>query len=393
MKSFRRITTALCLALALIVLSACDGINIGTEDSSKPVNNASSASSGTQQGNGEAIKALNHYNIPDKLKGEMDTMAKAIMSGKKSVDLSGKISSQDVHDLFYIIKYTAYSVSNFPYEYVVYTNGYSKVTKLDFKYNHDSSKGKSLDKSLKSKVSSVMSGIPKKADDYEKVKYFHDYLVKNCEYEKSATNEAADVNFFTAYGALVEGKAVCEGYAKAFSLLCDEAGIDSFCLVGDAGGPHMWNMVFCDGEWYCMDVTWDDPVGNGDTVSYAYFNLTGKEMNKTHTQKDNIYLKIPEATATKDNYFKKNNFIAYDYDGAKKLLSDQAVDVMKKGGGVITIKLASQKAYNDTKKGLFQKQEYYPIANEASKKAGKNDSISKVNYTCDDKNFVININI
>lgn len=63
----------------------------------------------------------------------------------------------------------------------------------------------------------------------------------------------------TAYGALIEGKAVCDGYAEAFLLLCNAADIPCLLVSGTAEGiPHAWNLVFADGHWYHTDCTWSD---------------------------------------------------------------------------------------------------------------------------------------
>lgn len=66
---------------------------------------------------------------------------------------------------------------------------------------------------------------------------------------------------YTAYGALVEGDAVCQGYALAYKLLLDKCGIDSVLVTSNEMG-HAWNLVKLDGSWYHVDVTWDDPTPN-----------------------------------------------------------------------------------------------------------------------------------
>lgn len=65
---------------------------------------------------------------------------------------------------------------------------------------------------------------------------------------------------------------VCEAYSRAFKVLCDRAGIPCVLVDGPANGipddGHMWNYVKVDGEWYGVDVTWNDPfVSSGAAVS------------------------------------------------------------------------------------------------------------------------------
>lgn len=129
----------------------------------------------------------------------------------------------------------------------------------------------------------VTAVVKPEMSDIERVKALHDYLVKNCEYDYE--------NYFAgkitqtsrlAYGALIEKKAVCQGYCAAFSLLCESAGLRSIVVGGNAPNSpdnHAWNAVLIDGERYHVDATHDDPVPDRKgTVSYKYFCLTDDEM-------------------------------------------------------------------------------------------------------------------
>ena len=103
---------------------------------------------------------------------------------------------------------------------------------------------------------------------YEKVKYIHDSICKMTTYTECAMAHQPT-------GVFLNGKAVCEGYAEAFKLLCDRENIPCLLVVGTGnGGAHKWNYVrMDDGKWYGMDATWDD---QGDRIYYDYF-LTGSE--------------------------------------------------------------------------------------------------------------------
>ncbi len=131
--------------------------------------------------------------------------------------------------------------------------------------------------------------------EYEKVKAIHDYLVVhvNYDYDNLAAGTLPDTAF-TAEGALLLHSAVCEGYAKAFSLLCREAGIEEQLIYGTADDgtgvqTHAWNQVLVDGEWYNIDVTWDDPLLNGQAVTdgsnmiYEYFLVPDTTLSGNHT--------------------------------------------------------------------------------------------------------------
>ena len=100
-------------------------------------------------------------------------------------------------------------------------------------------------------VDEIVSNAPKQVSDFEIEKYVNDYLIDNCEYDhESAESELILANENDAYGALVDKKAVCEGYARAFQLLCSRLGLDCVNVTGESEGVgHQWNCVKIEDEW------------------------------------------------------------------------------------------------------------------------------------------------
>ena len=161
---------------------------------------------------------------------------------------------------------------------------------------------------VEAKVKQIVSKIGTSWSDYDKEKYIHDYLVDTIKYNQAvAANPITNGNVhqaLDAYGALIGKSAVCEGYAKAFQYLCYTVGINANQVHGVG---HEWNVVRLDGEWYQIDVTWDDPIasGGGDMKTYDFFNLTTKQMlAKDHSIDPNSPLSVPNCTATKNKYKK-----------------------------------------------------------------------------------------
>ena len=125
--------------------------------------------------------------------------------------------------------------------------------------------------------------------DYDKIKIVHDYLIDTIEYEQ----DLSQYNVYDIYGALVNKKCVCEGYAKAFQYIMNELGIENTIVIGTGTNSkgqtenHAWNYVQLEGKWYAVDVTWDDPIikGGGTLTKrnrYEYFLRGSKTMNKNH---------------------------------------------------------------------------------------------------------------
>lgn len=121
------------------------------------------------------------------------------------------------------------------------------------------------------------------------IKMIHDYLVDNISYDTTLSKQ----NIYDAYGALVRGEAVCEGYARAFKYLMNEIGVPCVLVMGNGTNSqgqtenHAWNYIQINGKWYAVDTTWDDPViVGGGTLSremkYKYYLKGSNSMSSNH---------------------------------------------------------------------------------------------------------------
>lgn len=114
--------------------------------------------------------------------------------------------------------------------------------------------------------------------EYDQVKAFHDWLVNHTEYDLTFSDSSYD-----AAGPLLYGRAVCDGYSKALDLLCYFSGIECLRINGESnGGGHAWNKVKIDGQWYNIDVTWDDPVSTRPILRYDYFLISDSALAADH---------------------------------------------------------------------------------------------------------------
>ena len=130
----------------------------------------------------------------------------------------------------------------------------------------------------------IASCVTDGMSDYEIAKALHDYLVLNNEYDMRYYSGNIPAISYTAYGALVNRTSVCAGYALAYERLMDQVGIPCEYVTGmTTNGYHAWNIVQIDGEWYHVDVTWDDPTPDREGyVRYKYFLKSDKAMSRDH---------------------------------------------------------------------------------------------------------------
>ena len=119
--------------------------------------------------------------------------------------------------------------------------------------------------------------------DLEKVFYVHEWLVQNIAYDREHLSDDVKDDH-NLRGALLEGTAVCDGYAKTYALTLRKLGITGVLVTSKDIG-HAWNMVELDGNWYQVDCTWDDPVDGSDQLGYCmhkHLLCTTEEMNTNH---------------------------------------------------------------------------------------------------------------
>lgn len=133
----------------------------------------------------------------------------------------------------------------------------------------------STEQDFDSIVDSIVSGASQCSSTYEKVKYVHDYLVENTEYDYTLSK-------FSAYDLLVNKTGVCQAYAYAFKHIMDKLGIE--CEYAESPNmQHMWNVVKVDGNWYNVDCAWSNttkipgsPIGESYMLkSDSFFRTVG----------------------------------------------------------------------------------------------------------------------
>lgn len=154
---------------------------------------------------------------------------------------------------------------------------------------------------IKSRIGEYEKYIKKASGARQKEKVAHDMIVQNVSYVKNEYDQ-------TIYSTFVLNKTVCAGYAQAFELLMNRAGIDTVAVTSS---EHEWNKIKLDGNWYVVDCTWDDLDGkviSGTAYAYwyAYMNRSSSVVNSQlydeqhqHTE-ESFWSKFATPKCTKD---------------------------------------------------------------------------------------------
>lgn len=133
----------------------------------------------------------------------------------------------------------------------------------------------------------ILTEVEHSENVHDKELYIHDALVAKTGYSNGAAMNQS------AYSALVLGKTVCAGYARAYQYLLQQLGIPCYYCTGYAGENHAWNIVKLEDAYYNVDVTWADTKPQ----NYLYFNGTDADYASDHIRKD-LSVKLPACNGT-----------------------------------------------------------------------------------------------
>ncbi len=127
----------------------------------------------------------------------------------------------------------------------------------------------------------IVRRMPEELSTYDKYRYLATVISLSTDYDYDCVGGWQNG---TAYGSIVGGYSICQGYSRGFMALCERADLWCACVEGVVDGVgHMWNKVKLDTGFYHVDVTWSDELGMPDSPEWLqYFMLTEDEISKDH---------------------------------------------------------------------------------------------------------------
>lgn len=203
---------------------------------------------------------------------------------------------------------------------------------------------------FESAANEILQGAMSQTTDVEKIKYVHDALLSRTDMvDGSPMNQSA-------YSAFVNRKTVCAGYTRAMQYLLMQMNIPSYFCEGYTNEAHAWNINKIGDDFYNLDMTWDDPVGNPpDVYHYEYFNLTDKQLAVDH-RRTNMSVNLPACNGT-----------TYGYD--EYFGSADPMQRVQKGGALLSLS-----DFGYTEQDVVQSaQDYYNICRDTLLEGGKGE--------------------
>ncbi len=111
--------------------------------------------------------------------------------------------------------------------------------------------------------------------DREKISLIHNYIISHSTYDDNAISNNSPYDSTSAYGNLIEGYSVCSGYSDAMAIFLDLLNIPNIKISSE---NHIWNLVYIEGQWLHLDLTWDD--AEDPRFQNNYFLITKEKLHK-----------------------------------------------------------------------------------------------------------------
>lgn len=272
---------------------------------------------------------------------------------KSGLDLIFACVMNDHPELFYVEGF----------QYTEYTLG-SVTTGITFSGTYSMTGGQieQARAGIEQRLEECFRQVPLNEDEYSTVRFLYEWLIDNTEYDKNAENNQNICSVF------LQGRSVCQGYAKAMQYMLQKANIQCLLVTGFTNGErHGWNLVRVNGNYYYLDPTWGDASyasnnnmdntaeGTAPSINYDYFLVTTDEITRTHSMEKVIDL--PLCLAIEDNYFVREGLYFEEYD-EERLAAVFSSDTVR-AAGYVTLKCGSSETYDTMVQTLIGSQKIF----------------------------------
>lgn len=213
-----------------------------------------------------------------------------------------KLENRELSEIFFKLRLDCpdiFYVTGFTYRFYPGADHVELVPE----YLFEKSKIKDHQKALSARVAKLVRPA-QNLSPIEKERYIHDFICQNVRYDKLKKPYSHEI-----IGPLGQGVGVCEGIAKSVKILCDALGIWCIIAISEAAPEqgikyrHAWNIVKLDGQFFHLDATFDNSLGQDGLLRYDYFNLDDARLFRDHQP---VIYPVPACTCSDRFYYKEN---------------------------------------------------------------------------------------
>ena len=246
-----------------------------------------------------------------------------------------------------------------------YVNRDNMVTSVTYGMNGD--ERETLEK-IDALTTPVCESLPDR--EYDAYRMLYEYVIDLADYDGAHPEQGQTIK-----SVFVNHRSVCAGYSRAFEYLCRKAGLECVYVTGTAvlnngeNGSHAWNLIRIQDQWYWCDVTWGDPVfeGQGEgEMNYNYFCVSDRELTKEHVidyNPSDLSVEYPSCPDDSLNWYVLNQayFETYDEETMRQYVTWRASEGMEK----IVMKFSNQEELGKAVYELIEQEKIFRFLNDA----------------------------
>lgn len=320
------------------------------------------------------------YNqLNDTQKGLYILMDNAIFNMQTGYISLGNANEKDITIAFFALRNDRPEYFWLPTSYALRTKGLTGeicFARTDKDWLYTAAEKKNFETRILKTLTEINQNFSGNETEFAREVLAHDILVSRLEYDsKNVNNYENNPSAWDIVGAFIDGKAVCEGYAKSMQVLAFMLGLDCATVTGVSAEPHMWNVINIENSWYHLDATANDT----DNSSYHFFfNVTTEYILKSCTidpaidsatdtdaiSRGNIFL--PICTATEYNYHIVNSLYIAEKSQIESTVVSMLCEARRSGQKMVEFAVSPEMNFvfgtDDTAK-TFKIERYISIAN------------------------------
>ena len=213
-----------------------------------------------------------------------------------------RLENRELSEIFFKLRLDCpeiFYVTSFSYRFYPGADHVELIPEYLFEKN----KVKEHQKALSSRIAKLVRPA-QLLSPLEKEQYIHDFICQNVRYDKLKKPYSHEI-----IGPLGQGVSVCEGIAKTVKILCDQLGIWCIIAISEANPEkgikyrHAWNIIKLDNEYFHLDATFDNSLGQDGVIRYDYFNLDDSWLFRDH---EPVIYPVPACTRSDRFYYREN---------------------------------------------------------------------------------------
>jgi len=213
-----------------------------------------------------------------------------------------RLENRELSEIFFKLRLDCpeiFYVTSFSYRFYPGADHVELIPEYLFEKN----KVKEHQKALSSRIAKLVRPA-QLLSPLEKEQYIHDFICQNVRYDKLKKPYSHEI-----IGPLGQGVSVCEGIAKTVKILCDQLGIWCIIAISEANPEkgikyrHAWNIIKLDNEYFHLDATFDNSLGQDGVIRYDYFNLDDSRLFRDH---EPVIYPVPACTRSDRFYYREN---------------------------------------------------------------------------------------